>query len=193
MAGETRVCHTGRSPASPVRFPHFGEEDCLRGWNGSGTIFFACATCAASFCQNWDISQKAAGAECPPERLAGLMLALQGRGCHNINFVTPEHVVPQVLEALAARRRRADCGCRSSTTPAPTTRSRSLKLLDGIVDIYMPDFKFWEPETAQRLAEGAGLSGAGAARRSGRCTGRSACCGSAPTGWRGAACWCGTW
>ena len=102
MENQTRVCHTGRYARVASAFAHFGEEDCLRGWNGSGTIFFSLCNLRCVFCQNWDISQQSAGSECPPEKLAELMLDLQHHGCHNINFVTPEHVVPQVLEAIAA-------------------------------------------------------------------------------------------
>ena len=133
-------------------FPHFGEEDCLRGWSGSGTIFFSLCNLRCVFCQNWDISQQSMGAEMPPERLAEVMLGLQDRGCHNINFVTPEHVAPQVLEAIAV------AISRGLRLPIVYNTSgydsvESLQLLDGIVDIYMPDFKFWKRETAKRLAK----------------------------------------
>jgi putative pyruvate formate lyase activating enzyme len=152
MAGETRVCHTGRFARVASAFPHFGEEDCLRGWAGSGTIFFSLCNLRCVFCQNWDISQRQAGAETPPEAIAELMLSLQARGCHNINFVTPEHVVPQVIEAIAA------AVPRGLKVPLVYNTSaydsvESLKLLDGLIDIYMPDFKFWERETARRLAK----------------------------------------
>ena len=152
MANQTRVCHTGRYARVASAGPHFGEEDCLRGCNGSGTIFFSLCNLRCVFCQNWDISQQSVGAECPPERIAALMLALQERGCHNINFVTPEHVAPQVIEAVAAaipRGLRLPSVYNTSAYDAPA----SLKLLDWIVDIYMPDFKFWERETARRLAK----------------------------------------
>jgi putative pyruvate formate lyase activating enzyme len=104
------------------------------------------------FCQNWDISQSPVGAELSAERLADIMLALQERGCHNINFVTPEHVAPQVVEAIAA------AVPRGLTIPIVYNTSAydalvSLKLLDGLIDIYMPDFKFWKRETAKRLAK----------------------------------------
>ena len=153
MANETKLCHTGRYARVGSAFPHFGEEDCLRGWNRSGTIFFSLCNLRCVFCQNWDISQQAVGKECPPGRIAEMMLELQARGCHNINFVTPEHVVPQVLEAIA------DAIPRGLRLPIVYNTSRydsvsSLKLLDGIVDIYMPDFKFWKRETAKRLAKG---------------------------------------
>jgi putative pyruvate formate lyase activating enzyme len=106
------ACKTGRYAVVSSVFPHFGEEDCLRGWNGSGTIFFSHCNLRCVFCQNYDISQAIKpGAETgsPPAEIASMMLALQQRGCHNINFVTPEHVVPQILEAVV---RAVDLGLR---------------------------------------------------------------------------------
>ena len=152
LKNETRVCHTGRYAIVASAFPHFGEEDCLRGWQGSGTIFFSLCNLRCSFCQNWDISQKRDGRECGPEEIAALMLGLQERGCHNINFVTPEHVAPQVVEAIAAA---APLGL---DVPIVYNASAydslaSLRNLEGLVDIYMPDFKFWRPETALELAK----------------------------------------
>jgi putative pyruvate formate lyase activating enzyme len=152
MADETRVCHTGRFARVASAFAHFGEEECLRGRNGSGTIFFSLCNLRCVFCQNWDISQESVGDECPPSRIADIMLELQTRGCHNINFVTPEHVAPQVVEAIA------EAIPRGLNVPIVYNTSAydaiaSLKLLDGLVDIYMPDFKFWERESARRLAK----------------------------------------
>src|SRR5262249_34542745 len=100
IANKTAACHTGRHAQVSSYFPHHGEEDCLRGWAGRGTIFFSMCNLRCVFCQNYDISQVERGPEAPPERLAEMMIELQARGCHNINFVTPEHVVPQILEAL---------------------------------------------------------------------------------------------
>lgn len=151
LQNETRACHTGRYAVISSAFPHFGEEDCLRGWRGSGTIFFSLCNLRCSFCQNWEISQKLSGQECGPARIADLMLALQDRGCHNVNFVTPEHVAPQVIEAIA------EAAGRGLRVPIVYNTSAydalsSLRLLDGLVDVYMPDFKFWKPETALALA-----------------------------------------
>ena len=95
------ICHTGRYATVSSAFAHLGEEDCLRGWQGSGTIFFGGCNLRCVFCQNWDISQQAVGKVSNAEEIASLMLALQAQGCHNINLVTPEHVAPQVIEALA--------------------------------------------------------------------------------------------
>ncbi len=150
LADERRVCHTGRHAVVSSAFAHFGEEDCLRGWRGSGTIFFGLCNLRCVFCQNWDISQRARGQELPAEAIADLALELQDRGCHNVNFVTPEHVAPQVVEALALaipRGLRVPVVYNTSAFDALS----SLRLMDGLVDIYMPDFKFWHRETARRL------------------------------------------
>jgi putative pyruvate formate lyase activating enzyme len=152
LKNQTRACHTGRHAIVGSAFPHFGEEDCLRGWRGSGTIFFSLCNLRCAFCQNWDISQKREGRECTAEEIAELMIGLQERGCHNINFVTPEHVAPQVIEAIAAA---VPLGLKVPivyNTSAYDALS-SLRLLDGLVDIYMPDFKFWSPATALALAK----------------------------------------
>jgi len=151
LQDETRTCHTGRFAVVSSAFAHFGEEDCLRGWRGSGTIFFSHCNLRCVFCQNWDISQQRVGHEHGPRELAALMMDLQEQGCHNVNFVTPEHVAPQVVEALAAA---VPMGLRLPivyNTSAYDALS-SLRLLDGLVDIYMPDFKFWDPQSALRLA-----------------------------------------
>jgi putative pyruvate formate lyase activating enzyme len=150
LKDERRACHTGRHAIVSSAFPHFGEEDCLRGWRGSGTIFFGLCNLRCVFCQNWDISQRRNGHECTGEEIAELMLELQETGCHNINFVTPEHVAPQVIEAVAIA---AERGLRLPLVYNTSAYDalRSLRLLDGIVDVYMPDFKFWRSETALRL------------------------------------------
>jgi len=152
IVSEGKACHTGRHARVSSAFPHFGEEDCLRGRHGSGTIFFGLCNLRCVFCQNWDISQQPAGEEFTAEEIAILMLSLQRRGCHNVNFVTPEHVVPQVLEAIEV------AAAYGLSVPIVYNTSaydsvESLRLLDGIVDVYMPDFKFWEPATASRLAK----------------------------------------
>jgi putative pyruvate formate lyase activating enzyme len=151
LENETALCHTGRYARVASAFPHFGEENCLRGTNGSGTIFFAFCNLRCVFCQNWDISQAPAGDEATADEIARMMIRLQGMGCHNINFVTPEHVAPQVVEAIAAA---VPMGLHIPivyNTSAYDSLA-SLKLMDGLVDIFMPDFKFWNPETARRLA-----------------------------------------
>jgi putative pyruvate formate lyase activating enzyme len=152
LADERAVCLTGRYAVVASHFPHFGEEDCLRGWRGSGTIFFANCNLKCVFCQNWDISQRQVGTEVRPEELASLMLELQGLGCHNINFVTPEHVVPQIVEALPFA---VEGGLRLPLVynTSGYDSLESLKLLDGIVDVYMPDFKYWTSDSARRYSK----------------------------------------
>jgi putative pyruvate formate lyase activating enzyme len=152
LADQTKVCRTGRYARVGSYFPHFGEEDCLRGWNGSGTIFFSWCNLRCVFCQNFDLSQEGEGREVRPEELAGMMLALQAKGCHNINFVTPEHVVPQILEALPLAVRG---GLRLPLVYNTSAYDslESLRLMEGIVDIYMPDFKCWDPELAKRYVK----------------------------------------
>lgn len=150
LADAIGVCKIGRHAWVAAAFPHFGEEDCLRGWRGSGTIFFSMCNLRCVFCQNFDISWHRDGREVGPEEFANLMLALQERGCHNINFVTPEHVVPQIIEALPFA---IEAGLRVPLVYNTSAYDSitSLELMDGLVDIYMPDFKFWDPAQAKRL------------------------------------------
>ncbi len=151
LADRFAVCKTGRYAIVSSYFPHHGEEDCLRGRRGSGTIFFSGCNLRCVFCQNFDISWQVRGAPTPPAKLARMMLELQAQGCHNINFVTPEHVVPQILEALPA----AIAGGLRLPLVYNTSAydsMESLALLDGVVDIYMPDFKYWDAEMARKYS-----------------------------------------
>ena len=144
------LCKTGRRARVSSAFPHFGEEDCLRGWRGSGTIFFSMCNLRCVFCQNFDISWQPSGKEMSALEIAELMIELQSQGCHNINFVTPEHVAPQVLEAtLEAARRGLRVPIVYNTSAYDSLRS--IELLDGVVDIYMPDFKFADAASAKRF------------------------------------------
>jgi putative pyruvate formate lyase activating enzyme len=146
------ACKTGRYAIVSSHFAHFGEEDCLRGWRGSGTIFFGHCNLRCVFCQNYDISQAIRpGSATPghrPEQIADMMLELQDEGCHNINFVTPEHVAPQVVEAVAVA---ADRGLALPIVYNTSAYDslESIELMDGIVDIYMPDFKYWSAERSR--------------------------------------------
>lgn len=158
LADKWAACKTGRHAVVTSAFPHMGEEDCLRGWRGSGTVFFAQCNLRCVFCQNFDISQGLKPGPAVPglsaEEIARLMLALQARGCHNINFVTPEHVAPQVLEALAL----AVPGGLHLPIVYNTSAYDSLETLrwmDGVVDIYMPDFKLWSEDAARRYLKAA--------------------------------------
>jgi putative pyruvate formate lyase activating enzyme len=143
------LCAIGRHAVVASYFPHFGEEDCLRGRHGSGTIFFSGCNLRCVFCQNHDISWEVCGEVVTPIRLAEMMIELQTIGCHNINWVTPEHVVPQILEALPlAFARGLELPIVYNTSAYDSLDS--LRLMDGIVDVYMPDFKLWTSEAARR-------------------------------------------
>jgi putative pyruvate formate lyase activating enzyme len=149
LANETKVCRVGRRAKVSSAFAHFGEEDCLRGWRGSGTIFFSWCNLKCVFCQNWETSNEGDGEEVGPRELAAMMLELQQRGCHNINFVTPEHVVPQIFEALPYA---LEAGLRVPLVynTSAFDSLHSLRLMDGVVDIYMPDFKYWDAAASAR-------------------------------------------
>jgi putative pyruvate formate lyase activating enzyme len=149
LADERGLCRIGRHAIVASHFPHFGEEDCLRGWNGSGTIFFAGCNLRCVSCQNYGVSWEVEGREAPPERLAAMMQELQEIGCHNINWVTPEHVVPQILEALplaVGGGLRLPIVYNTSAYDSPD----SLALMDGVVDVYMPDLKLVGSERTRR-------------------------------------------
>jgi putative pyruvate formate lyase activating enzyme len=145
------LCHTGAQAVVHSYGPHHGEEDPLRGDHGSGTIFFSWCTLRCVYCQNWDISQKGIGREVSAEEIAGMMLELQVMGCHNINLVSPSHVVAQIIAAVAIA---ADKGMRLPLVynTGGYDSPEALRLLDGIADIYMPDLKYSDPENARRYS-----------------------------------------
>jgi len=149
LEDERQVCKVGRHAQVSSAFPHLGEENCLRGWRGSGTIFLSMCNLRCVFCQNYAISQSGQGDDVDALDLASLMLQLQEAGCHNINWVTPEHVVPQLLEGLLVA---AEAGLRLPIVYNTSAYDalESLRWLDGIVDIYMPDFKIWDERLALR-------------------------------------------
>jgi putative pyruvate formate lyase activating enzyme len=149
LENEKGICRTGRSALVSSFNPHFGEEDPLAGTNGSGTIFMTNCNLLCVFCQNWEISHLGQGREVTSKTLAGMMLNLQRQGCHNINFVTPTHVVPQILDALPYA---IEGGLNVPLVynTGGYDAVESLKFLEGIFDIYMPDFKFWDPEMARK-------------------------------------------
>jgi len=152
LVGETGFCGAGPEATVASLGPHFGEEDCLVGAGGSGTIFLAGCNLGCAFCQNWDISRSVAGRQVDAAAMARLMLGLAARGCENVNFVTPTQVAPALLEAIVEARRQGlgvpivwNCGGYES--------AEMLRLLDGVVDIYMPDFKFSRSASAGRYCK----------------------------------------
>lgn len=149
LEGEVGVCETGRKAKVASFNAHFGEEAPLVGRHGSGTIFLSSCNLLCSFCQNYEISHLGEGVEVEPSQMAQMMVQLAQRGCHNINFVTPSHVVPQLLEALPEAIER---GLRVPLVynSGGYDRRETLALLDGVFDIYMPDFKFWDERWADR-------------------------------------------
>lgn len=152
LSGQTGVCKTGEKAWVSSCNPHFGEEAPLVGQYGSGTIFMTHCNLMCNFCQNYDISHGEQGIEVSDGQLAEMMLSLQQKGCHNINFVTPSHVVPQILSAVEI------AAGKGLTVPLVYNTSgydtvETLKLLDGVFDIYMPDFKFWDPEVARQTCD----------------------------------------
>jgi len=151
LQGETGMCRTGAEAVVSSYGPHFGEEAPLVGPHGSGTIFFTHCNLRCMFCQNYTISQLGQGVRASEGEIARMMLSLQQQGCHNINLVTPTHVVPQILEALQVAAGLGlhiplvyNCGGYESV--------ETLKLLDGIVDIYMPDMKYSDERNARRFS-----------------------------------------
>jgi putative pyruvate formate lyase activating enzyme len=148
IKGETGVCKTGLHAKVASYNPHFGEEAPLVGYYGSGTIFFSNCNLLCNFCQNWDISHEGHGYEVDDEELAAMMIHLQRLGCHNINFVTPSHVVFQIISALEiAIEKGLSIPLVYNTSAYDSVET--IKLLDGVFDIYMPDFKFWDKKVAE--------------------------------------------
>jgi putative pyruvate formate lyase activating enzyme len=145
------VCRTGERAMVYSAGPHHGEEDCLRGAHGSGTIFFSFCNLRCVYCQNWDISWQGEGREVSTEELAAMMLRLQVAGCHNINFVSPSHVVAQIIAAVdkaAAQGLTLPLVYNTGGYDSP----EALALLDGIIDIYMPDMKYGDARLAHRYS-----------------------------------------
>ncbi len=152
LKGEKGFCRVLDRPVVSSYGPHFGEEQPLVGYGGSGTIFFTFCNMACVYCQNWEISHLGEGEEVSSEELARMMLALQARGCHNINFVTPTHQVAFIVEALVMAVEKGlrlplvyNCG--------GYEKVETLKILEGVIDIYMPDFKYWDEKIALKLSK----------------------------------------
>ena len=152
LQGETGVCGVADQAMVSSYGPHFGEERPLVGVGGSGTIFLAHCNLCCVFCQNFEISQQDGGRIVSTRELAGMMLDLQRTGCHNINFVTPTHQVPQILRALPIA---VDGGLRVPLVYncGGYESLETLRLLNGVVDIYMPDFKYADVGVAKRYSK----------------------------------------
>jgi len=151
LQGETGKCRTSHEAVVSSYSPHFGEEAPLVGKHGSGTIFFTNCNLRCLFCQNYSISQLGQGERVSQEELAYMMLSLQAQRCHNINLVSPTHVVPQILEALEIA---AESGlCLPLVYNSGGYDSvETLNILDGIIDIYMPDMKYSDERVAKELS-----------------------------------------
>jgi putative pyruvate formate lyase activating enzyme len=152
LEGEKGFCKAGKEPVISSYFPHFGEEEPLVGKNGSGTIFLTYCNLRCIYCQNYDISHLGIGKEVPVDIIAQIMLELQKLGCHNINFVTPTHYTPQLVKAIKIAAEKGlklpivwNCGGYENV--------ETIKLLDGIVDIYMPDIKYSSSEVAEKYSK----------------------------------------
>jgi putative pyruvate formate lyase activating enzyme len=150
--GKLGVCHTGAQARVSSFGPHPGEEEVLSGWRGSGTIFFSRCNLRCQFCQNHEISQADAGNEVSAQELAAMMLSLQAMGCHNINLVSPTHGIAPIIEAVALAARQ---GLRLPLVynTGGYDSVEGLRLLDGVVDIYMPDMKYSNAQTALRYSK----------------------------------------
>jgi putative pyruvate formate lyase activating enzyme len=155
LEGMSGFCHSpGSTLVVSAHHPHFGEERPLVGTGGSGTIFITHCNLRCVFCQNWEISQAGTGYELPLDDFAAMMLRLQEVGCHNINFVTPTHYSALIVKALVIA---AQSGLRLPIVynTSGWERLEILELLDGIVDIYLPDFKYWDSDMSAKYSSGA--------------------------------------
>lgn len=152
LKGELGFCKTGKNAIVDSYFPHRGEEKPIRGYRGSGTVFFSYCNMRCVYCQNYQISQLGEGREVSPEELAEIFLELQAVGCHNLNLVTPSHVVPQILSALYLAVKK---GFRLPIVYNTSSFDslESLRLLEGIVDIYLADLKYADREIARRYSK----------------------------------------
>ncbi len=154
LQGEKGVCGSTARTKVFSAHPHFGEEPPITGRRGSGTVFFSHCNLLCVFCQNWEINHRGDGSFHSDEELARLLLSVQNMGCHNLNLVTPTHLLPNIISALRHAASRGfrlpvvyNCGGYESL--------EAVKLLDGIVDIYLPDFKYMDGNVAARLSSGA--------------------------------------
>jgi len=154
LSGELGLCKAGNQLMVAAAFPHFGEEPPLSGQGGSGAMFISWCNLLCQFCQSWEVNHRGEGVPVSARELAGIMLDLQGQGCHNINLVTPTHYAPQLMAALPWAIEQGfrlplvyNCG---GYEPLEV-----IQLLDGIVDIYLPDIKFFDSSASERYLDGA--------------------------------------
>lgn len=154
LNGQTGKCQASSKVKVSSAVPHFGEESPLVGRNGSGTIFFSNCSLRCVYCQNYTISIEGEGVEISDDRLAESMIKIQKLGCHNINLVTPTHYVPNIVNAL---QKAIPMGLRIPLVynTGGYDRLETLQLLDGIIDIYLPDCKYMDPEQAAKYSDGA--------------------------------------
>lgn len=149
--GEMGECQTSSTARVYSYMPHHGEEHPLRGRHGSGTIFFSGCNMHCQFCQNADISQENYGMQVSSDKISAMMLDLQTRGCHNINLVSPTHVIPQILDALLIATKKG-LSLPFIYNTGGYDALNTLKLLDGVIDIYLPDMKYADGETAKKYS-----------------------------------------
>lgn len=151
LAGKIGGCRLSSKAMIASSGPHHGEEAVLSGWAGSGTVFFSGCNLRCQYCQNFDISQARGGREVEPEAIAAIFLDLQTQGCHNINLVSPSHVLPMILAAVEIAARG---GLRLPLVynTGGYDSLDSLRLLDGVIDIYLPDMKYSSPQVARRYS-----------------------------------------
>ncbi len=151
LKGEKGFCRVGDKVIIAHYGPHHGEEPPISGTEGSGTVFFSFCNLKCIFCQNYQISQNGDGDEVSLEKLSGIFLYLQGLGCHNINLVSPTSYIPHIAMVIT------DAKKRGLTIPIVYNTNaydsvEALRTLDGLIDIYMPDFKYWSPVVAEKLS-----------------------------------------
>jgi len=154
MRGKTGDCSAPARTKISSAFPHFGEEKPLIGRHGSGTIFFSHCSLLCIYCQNWDISHQGSGYLVSPRGLADEMIRLQKRGCHNINLVTPTHFLPTIVTALDLAAGRG-LSIPTVYNTGGYEKVETLRLLEGIIDIYMPDYKYDDGAYAAKYSAGA--------------------------------------
>ncbi|ELU00152.1 hypothetical protein CAPTEDRAFT_116247 [Capitella teleta] len=152
QAGKLGKCQTGMKASVSSAFPHFGEEECLRGTKGSGTIFFTNCNLKCIYCQNYDISQEGQGYELEDEEIAAKMIELQQNGCHNINFVSPTHVIAPIMRSLVVAKQQG-LNLPIVYNTGGYDSQETLAILDGVVDIYMPDMKYSDAKLGRRYSK----------------------------------------